>query len=112
LIPSSPDSVTATLRGLAVYPERSHASVFSSAVAHLVLVRPMLRMLTVTGLTVVSLASCAPFPNVYDASGDRARLQWSEIAQIKRLIAARADILKPISEISLVDADNAEVRSN
>jgi hypothetical protein len=34
-----PDSVTATLRGLAVYPESSHASVFSSAVAHLVLVR-------------------------------------------------------------------------
>jgi len=39
LISSSPHSVTATLRGLAVYPERSHASVFSSAVAHLGLVR-------------------------------------------------------------------------
>ena len=35
LMPSRPRSVTATLRGFSVYPERFHPSVFSPAVADL-----------------------------------------------------------------------------
>jgi len=39
------------------------------------------------------------------------RLSWSDLAEINRLVAHRADILRPIGIISMEDADHGEVRS-
>jgi hypothetical protein len=83
------------------------------AVAQLFLVRLMIRaaLVVLLALPAFLLSSCISFPRVTDASGHDAKLPWSELAEIHRLVADRQDIRKPITEIWLDQPGYAEVMS-
>jgi hypothetical protein len=55
--------------------------------------------------------SCSAFPPIYRDDGPPIKLPPSEIAQIERIIAGRADIHKPLASITIHDDGYAECYS-